>query len=139
MAVIAEIPVGAPPRTLYLAPDSKNALVANHGSATLSTVDLGQAVEFKQHPVGFMGLYRMTIVVRPTTTTSPTTALRTESQEILRLGLRMTTRACPAVTPRECPSVALTPPEDLHSSVQRLHNLVHVVDTSVPGTAAGVL
>ena len=79
------------------------------------------------------------MVVRPNTSTYLTTALRTESQEILRIGLRMTTRACLAVTPRECPSGDLTPPEHLHSGVQRLHNLVHVVDTSVPGTAASVL
>jgi YVTN family beta-propeller protein len=54
LAVVAEIPVGYNSRTLSLTPDSKKALVANHGSATLSTVDLGQAVEFTQYPVGFM-------------------------------------------------------------------------------------
>jgi len=47
----------------------------------------------------------MTVAVRPNTSTYLTTALCTESQEILRIGLRMTTRACLAVTPRECPSV----------------------------------
>ena len=54
LAVVAEIPVGDDPRTLSLTPDSKMALVANHGSATLSTVDLGHAVEFRQYPVGSM-------------------------------------------------------------------------------------
>lgn len=54
LAVLAEIPVGDNPRTLSLTPDSKKALVANHGSATLSKVDLSQAVEFTQYPVGFM-------------------------------------------------------------------------------------
>ena len=54
LAVVAEIPVGDDPRTLSLTPDSKMALVANHGSATLSTVDLGHAVEFTQYPVGSM-------------------------------------------------------------------------------------
>lgn len=54
LEVVAEIPVGDDPRTLSLTPDSKMALVANHGSATLSTVDLGHAVEFTQYPVGSM-------------------------------------------------------------------------------------
>ena len=43
------------------------------------------------------------MVVRPNTPTYLTTVLRAESQEILRIGLRMTTRACLAVTPRELP------------------------------------
>ncbi|MQF48755.1 hypothetical protein FIM08_02485 [SAR202 cluster bacterium AC-647-N09_OGT_505m] len=54
LAVLAEIPVGDNPRTMSFTPDSKTVVVANHGSATLSKVNLNQTVEVTKYSVGSM-------------------------------------------------------------------------------------
>ena len=54
LQVIAEIDVGDDPRTLTFTPDSQKLLVVNHGSDTISVVDIKEAVQIDQYPVGFM-------------------------------------------------------------------------------------
>ncbi|MDP6452423.1 MAG: beta-propeller fold lactonase family protein, partial [SAR202 cluster bacterium] len=51
---LAEISVGHHPRTLTITPDSRQAVVANHGSGTLSLIDLARLEESTQWPVGAM-------------------------------------------------------------------------------------
>ena len=54
LQVIAEIDVGDDPRTLTFTPDSQKLLIVNHGSDTISVVDIKEAVQIDQYPVGFM-------------------------------------------------------------------------------------
>jgi YVTN family beta-propeller protein len=54
LTVLAEVPIGDDPRTLAITPDSAYAVVANHGGATLSAVDLQERKEAATWEVGFM-------------------------------------------------------------------------------------
>ena len=52
--VLAEIAVGNDPKTLAIDPDSKFAVVANHGSNTVSLINLHTYSEIAQYDAGFM-------------------------------------------------------------------------------------
>ena len=52
LEVIAEVPVGADPRTVAFGPDGKAAFVANHGSGTVSKVDVAQRTATAEWPAG---------------------------------------------------------------------------------------
>ncbi len=54
LSVLSEIPVGDDPRTLSFTPDSKQVVVANHGSATISKFDLDKPNEVTNYQVGSM-------------------------------------------------------------------------------------
>jgi YVTN family beta-propeller protein len=54
LSVLAEIPVGDDPRTVSFTPDSKIVVVANHGSATISKINLNELGDVTQYSVGSM-------------------------------------------------------------------------------------
>ncbi len=54
LAVKAEVPVGDDPRTLCFTPDSKNIVVSNWGSASISVINLDRAAEVAQYSVGLL-------------------------------------------------------------------------------------
>ena len=54
LEILTEIHVGQDPRTLCFTPDSKKVLVTNHGSGTLSILDIAQSDEIAQYSVGSM-------------------------------------------------------------------------------------
>ena len=51
---LAEITVGGNPRTVSITPDSRNALITNYDSATLSVIDLKQGKQIAQYGVAQM-------------------------------------------------------------------------------------
>jgi YVTN family beta-propeller protein len=54
LELLAEVSVGDNPKTVAITPDSKNAIVANYDSGTVSIIDLDQGKEIAQYEVGQM-------------------------------------------------------------------------------------
>jgi YVTN family beta-propeller protein len=54
LAVLAEVSVGADPRTLVFTPDGSHLLVACHGAGAVSVVDVASLREVTRWPVGYL-------------------------------------------------------------------------------------